>query len=243
MNICIFLSFFLHRVLKYRTFGAFNLLTIKSRARHGFRDFLMLRLILTFLFASFAFFLKAQSVFFGFAKPVLTKDLNIEESFPFSFDPYAGAELEFWKVSEDTPQGNIDRVSIHVIKKEIFNKKINNEEIKYNYDANIRYTLDSLCIVHNVVLSDYYDVISEDDYYYWIGSNEIWFTNFTADDPISKDYLNKENNKKNKILTQRLNNVDSIGISEQLFNWIKTNFLELKITEEKDVHSWRENLR
>ena len=29
VNICIFLAFFLHRVLKCRTFGAFNLLTLK----------------------------------------------------------------------------------------------------------------------------------------------------------------------------------------------------------------------
>ena len=231
---CVFLA----SSIKMSYIWSVQFINFKSCARHGFRDFLMLRLILTFLFASFAFFLKAQSVFFGFAKPVLTKDLNIKESFPFSFDPYAGAELEFWKVSEDTPQGNIDRVSIHVIKKEIFNKKINNEEIKYNYDANIRYTLDSLCIVHDVVVSDTYDVLSEDEYYYWIGSNEIWFTNIIADDPISKDYLNKENNNKIKILTKRLKNVDSIGISEQLFNWIKTNFPALKITEKKEIHPW-----
>ena len=235
VNICIFLAFFLHRVLKCRTFGAFNLLTIKSCARHGFRDFLMLRLILTFLFASFAFFLKAQSALYGSVKPVLTKELDIEEAFPFSFEPYVGAELEFWKVSEDTPQGNIDRISIHVIKKGNYNKKINNKEIKYKYDANIRYNLDSLCIVHDVMVSDTYDVLSEDEYYYWIGPNEIWFTNIIADDPISKDYLNKS---KNIYESQFVKSADRIGISGQLFNWIKTNYPTLKITEEKEIHTW-----
>ena len=195
----------------------------------------MLRLILTFLFASFAFFLEAQSVLFGSAKPVLTKDLNLEEAFPFSFDPYIGAEVEFWRIFEDTPQDNMDRVSIHVIKKGVFNKKINNEEIKYNFDGNIRYTLDSLCVVHDVTVSDTYtEVITESELYYWIGSSEIWFTNLIADDPISKEYINKA---KNRLKNQFIKSADRLGISEELFNWMKTNIPDLKIREERDVHT------
>ena len=224
-------------MLKFRTFGAFNLLTIKSCARHGFRDFLMLRLILTFLFASFAFFLEAQSVLFGSAKPVLTKDLNIEEAFPLTSDPFVGAELEFWKISEETPKDNIDRVSIHIIEKVNGRmKKNDNEEIKYSYDGNMRFTLDSLCIKNIVLVSDTNDVISKNEFYYWIGSNEIWFTNFKADDPKNNALLNKAiEGLEDQFKNQFFKSADRLCISEGLFNWIKANFPALKIREEVDA--------
>ena len=210
-------------------------INFKSCARHGFRDFLMLRLILTFLFASFAFFLEAQSVLYGSAKPVLTKDLNIKEAFPHSFFPYIGAEVEFWRIYEDTPQDNIDNVSIHVIKKGNYNKKINNKDIKYKSDVNIRYTLDSLCIVHDVTVSETYtEVLTESELYYWIGSSEIWFTNFKAGNHVSKEYVNKS---KNRFKHQFVKSADRLAISKELFNWMKTKFPDLKIKEERDVHT------
>ena len=226
-------------MLKFRTFGAFYLLTIKSCARHGFRDFLMLRLILTFLFASFAFFLEAQSVLFGSAKPVLTKDLNIQEAFPYSPHLIVGAELEFWKLSEETPQDKIDRASIHLtIKKNGEMEKDDNGKVKYSYDANIRYTLDSLCIKYIVLVSDThdYDVISNNKFYYWIGSNEIWFTNFKADDPKNNALINKavkgiEDKTKNNFISS----AERLRISEGLFNWIKANFPALKIIKEANA--------
>lgn len=76
--------FFLHCMLKYSTFVAFNLLTFKSCARHGFRDETMkiLKIAASFAVATFAVCANAQNLskvffeksYFNFIPSTLTSD-------------------------------------------------------------------------------------------------------------------------------------------------------------------------
>ena len=115
-------------------------------------------------------------------------------------------------------------------------EKDDNEKVKYSYDANIRYTLDSLCIKFDAMLSDTHEIISINESYYWIGSGEIWYTNFIADDAKNNALINKavkgiEDKTKNKFLSS----AERLHISEGLFDWIKANFPALKIRGEANT--------
>ena len=205
----------------------------------------MLRLILTFLFASFAFFLEAQSVFFGSTKPVLTKKLNLEEA--FNSTSLSSAELEFWKISEETPQDKIDRVSIHIIERldDKIDKEFDNEVInlKYSYDANIRYTLDSLCIVHkDLIISDTLKVVRKT--YFWIGSTEMWTANYAGNDSISNTYFYRiKKGLEDPTKPFFFKKEERLQISEKLFNWIKVKFPALRIIEERKIYIMVDDLK